>query len=198
MLRAARFSAKLDLEPTPELVAAVRSTRPRLNIVSKERIAAELTKLLKLPRPSAGFAFLEHTGLLSDLLAPWSAELDGAGSAARMEVLTAALDTADADLGVRWAVLLGPVCPTPDHAAVGLATLRIDKHTISRVTAILRTVAALDAALEDAGPRIPEAIGTPTRRSARRRDRGCRQHAQRVGSASVAGDGCSSARDRDD
>ncbi len=150
MLRAARFCARLDLEPTPDLVAAVRSTRPRLNVVSKERIATELTKLLELPRPSAGVAFLEHTGLLGDLLGPWSAAPDGARSIARIEVPTAALDAVDGEIGLRWAVLLGPVCSTPDHAADCLAALRIRKHTISRVTAILRTVAALDAALQNA------------------------------------------------
>ena len=155
MLRAARFCARLDLEPTPDLVAAVRSTRPRLNIVSKERIAGELTKLLELPRPSAGVAFLEHTGLLGDLLPPWSAAPDGAHSAARLEVPTAALDAVDAEVGLRWAVLLGPVCSTADRAAACLAALRIRKHTISRVTAILGTVAALEAALEDAGPTVP-------------------------------------------
>ena len=155
MLRAARFCARLDLEPTPDLVAAVRSTRPRLNIVSKERIAAELTKLLELPRPSAGMAFLERTGLLGDLLAPWSATPDGAGSVAQIEVPIAALDAVDAEIELRWAVLLGPVCSTPDHAADCLAALRIGKQTIRRVTAILRTVAALEAALHSAGRAIP-------------------------------------------
>ena len=151
MLRAARFSARLDLEPTPDLIAAVHSTRPRLDIVSTERIAAELTKLLELPRPAAGVAFLDHTGLLGDLLPPWNAETDNACSAARLEVPTAALDAVEAEVGLRWAVLLGPVCPTADRAAACLAALRIPKHTVTRVAAILRAVAAL----EDAGGAIP-------------------------------------------
>ena len=61
MLRAARFIADFDLVPEPALVQAVGELRPRLEIVSAERIRDELSKLLLVDDPSAGLWFLVET-----------------------------------------------------------------------------------------------------------------------------------------
>lgn len=68
MLRAARFVAGLDLVPDPDLVAAVKAMHERLAIVSVERIRDELDKLLVVPRPSPGLAFLVETGVAGEFL----------------------------------------------------------------------------------------------------------------------------------
>jgi len=68
MLRAARFIAKLDLEPTEELVAAVRAGHERLAIVSAERIRDELDKIMVVPVPSTALWFIVRTGLAEDFL----------------------------------------------------------------------------------------------------------------------------------
>ena len=68
MVRAARFIAGLDLEPVPELVAAVRAMHDRLAIVSAERLRDELDKLLVVHRPSPGLWFLVDTGLAGEFL----------------------------------------------------------------------------------------------------------------------------------
>jgi len=68
MLRAARFIAGYDLVPTPELVAAARALRGRLEIVSAERIGDELDKLLVVERPAKGLWFLVETGLADEFL----------------------------------------------------------------------------------------------------------------------------------
>ncbi len=68
MLRAARFIAGYGLEPTAELVAAVRANAGRLEIVSAERIRDELDKLLVTPDPSAGLWFVVDTGLADHFL----------------------------------------------------------------------------------------------------------------------------------
>lgn len=152
MLRAARFSAQLGLVATPDLTAAVRSSRPRLAIVSRERIEAELTKLLKLPRPSAGIAFLADTGLLADLLPPWQ-DANTEVPAAAMDNLSE--DDADGDLDQRvahrWAILLGPVCDAAS-ARRCLSALRYDTTTRKKVTAILRATRALQDAAANAEP----------------------------------------------
>lgn len=65
ILRAARFVAELGLKPTHEVRAAMAELAPRLEIVSAERIAGELTKLLLATRaggPSAGIDLLVGTG----------------------------------------------------------------------------------------------------------------------------------------
>ena len=161
MLRAARFSAQLSLVATPELVAAVRSSRPRLAIVSRERIEAELTKLLGLPRPSAGVRFLDETGLLGDLLPPWqqadaAVPADALDSPSAVDLNDRGLTDPDAGgpgelVTRRWAVLLGLVCD-PDGARRCLAALRCDSATRRRVAAVLRAVEALRAAAADAAP----------------------------------------------
>jgi len=68
MLRAARFIAKLDLEPTEELVAAVRADHGRLSIVSAERIRDELDKIMVVPVPSTALWFVVRTGLADEFL----------------------------------------------------------------------------------------------------------------------------------
>ena len=68
MLRAARFIARLNATPVPELVAAVKEMRGRLSIVSAERIRDEFDKLLTLPQPTAGLWFAIDTGLADEFI----------------------------------------------------------------------------------------------------------------------------------
>jgi poly(A) polymerase len=63
MLRAARFAASLGLVPTGRVLAAMRSMRERLGIVSAERINAELSRLLEAPDPTPGLEMIVETGL---------------------------------------------------------------------------------------------------------------------------------------
>ncbi|MFM7410121.1 MAG: CCA tRNA nucleotidyltransferase, partial [Actinomycetota bacterium] len=58
MLRAARFVAALNLTPDPGLVAAVKNMADRLEIVSRERVRAELDRLIVLDHPTTGLWFL--------------------------------------------------------------------------------------------------------------------------------------------
>ena len=60
MLRAARFIARFNATPAPELVAAVQEMHPRLAIVS--------AKLVTLPHPTAGLWFAIDTGLAEQFL----------------------------------------------------------------------------------------------------------------------------------
>ena len=69
MLRAARFIARYQLRPTPELLEAVHEGVERLAIVSAERIRDELCKLVMVPDPSPGLWFVHDTGL-ADLFLP--------------------------------------------------------------------------------------------------------------------------------
>ena len=68
MLRAARFIARLQATPVPELVTAVTAMKERLSIVSAERIRDELDKLITLPHPTAGLWFVIDTGLADQFL----------------------------------------------------------------------------------------------------------------------------------
>ncbi len=68
MLRAARFVAQLDLVPAPRVVEALARMRERLSIVSAERIAGELSKLLASATPSKGLDLIVETGLADEFL----------------------------------------------------------------------------------------------------------------------------------
>jgi poly(A) polymerase len=68
MLRAARFVAELELVPTPETVAAISKRAPRLEIVSRERIRDELSKLLLGRSPGKGLWLIVRTGLADQFL----------------------------------------------------------------------------------------------------------------------------------
>jgi len=68
MLRAARFIAGYQLKPAPAVITAVSAMRARLDIVSEERIRAELDKLLEVEEPGPGLWFLVDTGLAEEFL----------------------------------------------------------------------------------------------------------------------------------
>jgi poly(A) polymerase len=68
MLRAARFAAQLELTPTPETLAAISERRERLQIVSRERIRDELSRLLLGRAPAKGLWLIVNTGLAEEFL----------------------------------------------------------------------------------------------------------------------------------
>ncbi len=68
MLRAARFASQLGFRVDPAVVAAMRERGDRLQIVSVERIADELAKLLCGAHPRAGLELLVETGLADSVL----------------------------------------------------------------------------------------------------------------------------------
>jgi poly(A) polymerase len=68
MMRAARFIAGYGLVPEDDLVIAVKELAGRLEIVSAERIRAELDKLMVVPVPSPGLWFLVSAGLAAQFL----------------------------------------------------------------------------------------------------------------------------------
>lgn len=76
MLRCIRFSTQLGFQIQPETFDALKKYKSRIKIISKERIATELTKILASDKPSIGFKHLFDTGLL-ELVFPEMAELHG-------------------------------------------------------------------------------------------------------------------------
>ena len=78
MLRAIRFATKLstselEFRIVPESLEAMKRMSDRLSILSKERIAEELNKMLVTERPSMAFRLMDETGLLERVLPQLSA-----------------------------------------------------------------------------------------------------------------------------
>ena len=81
MLRAVRFAAKLstpelEFRIVPESIDSMRRMAGRLSILSKERIAEELNKMLLCDTPSRAFRLMDLAGLLPQIL-PWISALKG-------------------------------------------------------------------------------------------------------------------------
>ena len=122
MLRAVRFAAKLSTpEQTfsivPESIESMRRMAPRLSILSKERIAEELNKMLVCPKPSIAFRLLDQAGLLESILPQLAAlkgveTVEGRGHKDNFAHTLAVLDNVAASDGpeprlwLRWAALL--------------------------------------------------------------------------------------------
>ena len=70
MLRAVRFAAELGFEPAPDLVPAMRRLGSRLAppVVSIERTAGELRRMLTSERPKLALELLDEAGLLEMIL----------------------------------------------------------------------------------------------------------------------------------
>src|SRR5205814_10516477 len=70
MLRAIRFAAELGFSLDPSLLPAMRELKARLAppVISIERIADELRKILASPRPKLGLELLDEGGLLEVIL----------------------------------------------------------------------------------------------------------------------------------
>lgn len=119
MLRAVRFAAKLSTTEqrfviVPESMDAMRRMADRLGILSCERIAEELNKMLATSRPSLAFALLAEAGLLPyvlpELLALKGVEtVEGRGHKDNFAHTLAVLDNVAEGsdrLWLRWAALL--------------------------------------------------------------------------------------------
>jgi len=120
MLRCIRFATQLRFQIEDETRQALSRNADRLKIISGERIAEELNKMLKAPAPSIGFYDLQDTGLLP-LILPEVSALDivetRQGKAHKnnfyhtLEVLDNVARKSD-NLWLRWAALLHDIGKT--------------------------------------------------------------------------------------
>lgn len=76
MMRCIRFATQLNFFIEDETFEALSRNKARINIISKERIADELNKIILSPIPSKGFVDLERCGLLP-LIFPEMTALEG-------------------------------------------------------------------------------------------------------------------------
>lgn len=114
MIRAIRFAAQLNFTIVPESIESIKRNKNRLEILSRERIAEEMNKILLCPKPSIGLNLLQQTGLLEEFLPQISAlqgveTMEGRGHkenfAHTLQVLDNVAEKSD-NLWLRWAALL--------------------------------------------------------------------------------------------
>ncbi len=76
MMRAVRFATQLGFTIEPSTFDSIKRNASRLEIISKERIADELHKIMVSANPSRGWELLDETGLLAQFF-PEMAALKG-------------------------------------------------------------------------------------------------------------------------
>lgn len=64
MMRAVRFATRLGFDIYPETMNAIARNAERIKIITRERIAEELMKIMRTDSPSRGFMLLSECGLL--------------------------------------------------------------------------------------------------------------------------------------
>ena len=114
MMRGIRFAAQLGFFLESSTFDSISKNKERIGIISKERIADELNKIMLSRKPSVGFILLEKTGLLElifpEVLALKGAETkDGVGHKDNFYHTLAVLDGLcehTDNLWLRWAALL--------------------------------------------------------------------------------------------
>ena len=114
MMRCIRFATQLNFYIEDETFEALSRNKERIKIISRERIADELNKILLSPIPSKGFVDLDRCGLL-ELIFPELVALQGVetrnGKAHKdnfyhtLEVVDNIAKVTD-NLWLRWATLL--------------------------------------------------------------------------------------------
>ncbi len=114
MMRAIRFATQLDYVIEEKSLESIARNKERIKIISKERVADELNKIILAPKPSIGFKLLFDTGLLHYIF-PQMVLLQGVeiinGKSHKdnfyhtLEVLDNICKTTD-DLWLRWAAIL--------------------------------------------------------------------------------------------
>lgn len=114
MMRAIRFASQLNFDIEADTYQAIVDQKERLEIVSQERVADELNKIILSPIPSYGFKLLFQSGLLN-LFFPEMVLLHGVeyvGGNAHKDNFYHTLQVLDnvskvsGDLWLRWSAIL--------------------------------------------------------------------------------------------
>ena len=121
MMRAVRFATQLNFTIHPATKKALSVYRNRIKIISKERITAELNKIILSDEPSIGFKLLFDSGLLQ-IIFPEMARLqgievrNGRGHKDNFYHTLQVLDNLcknTGDLWLRWAAILHDIAKPP-------------------------------------------------------------------------------------
>ena len=126
LLRALRFSAQLGFEIEESTYAAIKTIAPNLAKVSKERVQAELTKLLLSAHPER-ILLLKETGLSVQIVPGFDAVFAPA--------LFSELSRLPAEKPLRWAGFL--LCQSAKQAEAVLKGLKMDNETIGNVSRMI-------------------------------------------------------------
>ena len=121
MMRAIRFASQLHFDIEEQSYEAIRQNAHRIDIVSKERIADELNKIILADTPSRGFYMLNESGLLERIFPEMTAlcgvdVIDGKAHKDNFIHTLQVLDNLSLksnDLWLRWSAILHDIAKPP-------------------------------------------------------------------------------------
>jgi tRNA nucleotidyltransferase (CCA-adding enzyme) len=138
-LRAVRFAAQLGYRLEPRTRAAIPAAAPVVRLVSVERVAEEMTKLVSARHAGPALRLLRETGLLGLVLGPLE-KLPRAAVSHAVDVAAAVAAPrgagSEAPIVLRFAALLHAVPPV--DALQALVGLRLPNRIAAEVGALLR------------------------------------------------------------
>jgi poly(A) polymerase len=145
MLRAVRFAAVLGFAIEEQTATAIRRMATEIAVVSPERIAAELRRMLEHPARRRAVELLESVELLPVILP----ELQGWSIAQREQTLTVLSELAEPSFPLALAALLWPVVDASQLERIA-AGLRLSKKESARASWLVQHVIQHVTALVDA------------------------------------------------
>lgn len=145
VLRGVRVATRFDLRIDPATLAAAREIAPQIAVVSAERIAEELRKLLAHPNRGRGVKLLQEFGLVPHLVPELAAQWDESVRVVQ------GLDR-EATFELAFAALLHPL-PNPQVERIA-ARLKLSTAESARITWLV----AMQDALKDAESMRPSRL----------------------------------------
>jgi tRNA nucleotidyltransferase (CCA-adding enzyme) len=163
-MRALRFVAQLGYAVERRTLDAIPEAAPVVRLVSAERVADELSKLLAAPHAARAVRLLGSTGLLAVVLPPLGplprevlAHAVEVAASVAARPLGAGPSAARPDRGVLRLAALLHVVPAAD-AARAVSALRLPGRTAAEVSALLGVRPCLRTGAPLAPPEAPAAV----------------------------------------
>ncbi len=151
-LRGVRFAAQLGYRFERRTLRAIPGALEVVRLVSAERVAEELSRLLAAPRPARALRLLDGTGLLGVVVPP----LGRLSARDRGHVVDVAGAAPDQPRALRFAALLHLL--EPQEAQQAMVALRLPNRLVVEVAALLSERGCLAVGGEYAWPRTPAEV----------------------------------------
>lgn len=123
MIRAIRFAVTLGFTISPETLQAIAFEKPRLGILSSERVSQELDKILLAGQPSQAIELMVETGVISyilpELIPCIDLEFDPTEHKDIYHHILQVLDQTPPNLALRWCGLLHDIAKPLTRKKIG-------------------------------------------------------------------------------
>ncbi len=164
MLRAVRFTATLGFDLDPATLIAVQRLRAELVIVSAERIAAEMERILIDPHRVRGLELLRESGLLQIVVPETAPLLDRDDDPTWMRTLSILEHLCEPTFGMAIAALVRECRPNQPHTDLALSVggrWRLSLEVTKQMQWLLKHEAKIRTAPEQSWPTLQRILVGP-------------------------------------